>query len=151
MKNAFLFLLFILLVVTIIYAQDSSKTEKQKKEIYSLIDQYTQARETRDTVLLKRILTSDIDQLVSSGEWRMGIDGAVEGMMRSSGSNPGSRTITVEKVRFLSSESGIADARYVIQNADGTARKMWSTFIVVFDEGAWKIAGIRNMLPTRPQ
>jgi hypothetical protein len=41
---------------------------------------------------------------------------------------------------------GIADARYEIQNADGTARKMWSTFIVVYQDDAWKITAIRNML-----
>ncbi|TDI72183.1 MAG: DUF4440 domain-containing protein, partial [Bacteroidetes bacterium] len=36
-------------------------------------------------------------------------------------------------------------------NADGTARKMWSTFIVVRNEDGWKIAAIRNMLPAGQQ
>jgi len=42
------------------------------------------------------------------------------------------------------------DARYEIQNADGTTRKMWDTFIVVLDNDAWKISAIRNMLPAGP-
>jgi uncharacterized protein (TIGR02246 family) len=116
-------------------------------EVQSLIDQYTQAREQKDSVLLDDILTADIDQLVSSGQWRLGKATAKEGMMRSSTRNPGKRTITVERVRPLTPESAIADARYEIENADGTVRKMWSTFVVVRRQKTWKIAAIRNMLP----
>jgi hypothetical protein len=47
-----------------------------------------------DTVLLKNILTDDIDQLVSSGEWRQGIDESVQGMLRSSANNAGTRKIS---------------------------------------------------------
>jgi len=151
MKKISLIILFNLVVTTFIYAQDAATVENQKDDIYLLIDQYTQAREKKDSVLLKSILMTDIDQLVSSGEWRIGIDVAIEGMMRSSGRNPGTRTIKIEKIRFLNSESGIVDARYEIQNTDGTARKMWSTFVVVYDEDRWKISAIRNMLPTRQQ
>lgn len=125
--------------------------DPQKQDIFSLIDKYVQARETKDTVLLKSILTTDIDQLVSSGEWRDSIEGAIKGMMQSSERNPGKRTIKIEKIRFLNSESGMVDARYEIQNADGTARKMWSTFIVVCDNNSWKITAIRNMLPAGNQ
>ena len=122
-------------------------TDKNTKEIYSLIDQYSQAREKSDTVLLKGILTPDIDQLVSSGEWRTGIAGSMKGMVRSSSNNPGERTLTVDKVRFLDRGVAIADARYEIKNADGSIRKMWSTFVVVQQKGKWKISAIRNMLP----
>jgi len=52
-----------------------------------------QAREKRVTVLLKTILTANVDQLVSAGEWRIGIKAAVEGMIRSSANNPGTRTL----------------------------------------------------------
>lgn len=129
-------------------AQDNPTKDKGKKTIYSLIDQYSEARDKQDTILLKRILTNDVDQLVSSGEWRMGIGEAVKGMLQSSLGNPGSRKLIVDKVRFLDANNGIADARYEIQNPDGTIRKMWSTFFVVNQKGNWKIAGIRNMLPT---
>lgn len=130
-----------------LFAQGTETIENQKKEILSVIDKYTQARDTKDAELLESILTKDIDQLVSSGTWRVGKEESMKGMLRSSQNNPGKRTITVENVRFLTSESGIADARYEIQNEDGTSRKMWSTFIVVRDNGAWKISAIRNMLP----
>ena len=127
--------------------QSSRPADKNTKQIYALIDQYSQAREKSDTVLLKSILVPDVDQLVSSGEWRMGIEGSMKGMVRSSSSNPGERTLIVDKVRFLSPGVAIADARYEIKNADGSTRKMWSTFVVVQQKGKWKISAIRNMLP----
>ncbi len=147
MKNAILFILFQVMITTGMYAQDAATHNKQKQDIESLIDQYAQARETKDTVLLKSILTTDVDQLVSSGEWRSGIQSSLQGMLRSSSSNPGGRTLTVDKIRFLNPETAIVDARYEIQNTDGTIRKMWSTFIVVYEADTWKITAIRNMLP----
>ncbi len=129
------------------YGQDIKSSESQRKDITSLIDQYSQARESKDTLLLKKILTTDIDQLVSTGEWRSGIGAAVEGMMKSSTSNPGSRTLTVDKIRLVMPACAIVDCRYEIVNANGEPRKMWSSFIVVADKGAWKISAIRNMLP----
>ena len=121
--------------------------DKQQKAITSLIDQYSQAREKRDTILLKAILTSDVDQLVSTGEWRAGINAAIEGMIKSSANSPGTRTLHIEKIQMVTASSAIVDCRYEIQNADSTVRKMWSTFVVVADKGTWKIRAIRNMLP----
>jgi uncharacterized protein (TIGR02246 family) len=125
----------------------SGQATENDKAITRLIDQYSEARETKDTVLLKNILTEDIDQLVSNGEWRIGIRVAIDGMMRSSSSNPGDRTLTIDKIRYLGSEGAIADCRYEIKNPDGSERKMWSTFVVVKQKGKWRISAIRNMLP----
>ena len=127
-----------------IYAQGTT-SYNNKQEIYNLIDQYLEGRQTKDTVLLQSILTPDIDQLVSSGEWRIGIDECVNGMIRSSESNPGERKIEIDKIRLLGPDIGLADARYEITNADGSIRKMWSTFIVIKGDSRWKIAAIRNM------
>ena len=122
---------------------------KQNQAIYDLVDAYSEAREKQDTVLLKKIMTADVDQLVSTGEWRTGIGEAVTGMIRSSATKPGTRTLTVEKIKYLTPQSGLADARYVIRNDDGTARQMWSTFVVVKQGNQWKISAIRNMLPAQ--
>ena len=129
------------------YGQLNSPDEQQRKAITSLIDQYSEAREKNDTVLLKKILASDVDQLVSTGEWRMGINAAVQGMLKSSASSPGTRTLSVENIRIFNSSVAIVDCRYEIQNTDGTQRKMWSTFFVVVQNKIWKITAIRNMLP----
>ena len=148
-KNCICFLIALFLLKTpLLKAQEKKDVDARTKSIYALIDSYSLAREKKDTVLLKGILTNDIDQLVSSGEWRNGIGVAVQGMLRSSEGNPGTRTLTVEKVRFLDSKNAIADARYEIRNPEGTLRKMWSTFVVVYHKDRWKIAAIRNMLPS---
>ncbi len=147
MKNTALFIVFYLMFTCLVFSQGTQTNNKHTQDIHSLIASYTEAREKKDSLLLNSILTTDIDQLVSSGVWRRGKQECMKGMMRSSTSNPGSRSIKVETIRFLNSESVIADARYEIQNADGSARKMWSTFMVVYNEDRWKIAAIRNMLP----
>src|SRR5258706_11417453 len=148
MKQLFLLISFNVTGALFLQGQTLLPDDKQKKDIYQLIDNYSQAREKRDTVLLKSILTTDVDQLVSSGEWRNGKAASVKGMLQSSANSPGTRTFTIEKIRLFNPNSAIVDCKYEIQNADGTPRKMWSTFIVVFEKGIWKISAIRNMLPT---
>jgi uncharacterized protein (TIGR02246 family) len=147
MKNIVLALLLLLNCINTLSAQQIRLTDKQRKDIVALIDKYSEAREKKDTVLLKTILTNDIDQLVSTGEWRHGIAASVKGMLRSSSNATGTRTLIVEKIRLLSSSSAIVDCKYEIQNSDGSPRKMWSTFLVVSENGKWKICAIRNMLP----
>jgi len=149
MRNIFLLFISNMALISILHGQSVMPNDKQRKDIYSLIDKYSQAREKRDTVLLKSILTTDIDQLVSTGEWRNGIEASLTGMMESSANSPGTRTLSIEKIRLFNSNNSIVDCKYEIQNPDGTSRKMWSTFIVVSNQGIWKISAIRNMLPTK--
>lgn len=147
MKKSILLLLLNGISVSFLFAQNGMPDDHQRKAITSLIDQYSEAREKSDTVLLKTILTNDVDQLVSTGEWRNGIGSAVQGMLKSSGNRPGTRTLRIENIRMFSPNNAIVDCRYEIQNTDGTTRKMWSTFIVVAEKKTWKISAIRNMLP----
>mgnify|MGYP003579429898 CR=1 FL=1 len=150
MKNIFFLLMLNLISTSFSRGQNTVPNAQHQKDISSVIDKYSEAREKRDTVLLKSILTADIDQLVSTGEWRNGVNASVKGMLRSSASSPGTRTLSIEKTRLLNTGCAIVDCKYEIKNADGTPRKMWSTFIVVSDKGVWKISAIRNMLPTGP-
>src|SRR5215218_1964235 len=112
MRNVFLLLLINLSATLLLQAQGTMSNNKQREAIYSLIDDYSNARENKDTVLLKRILTKDVDQLVSTGEWRNGIDAAVQGMLRSSANSPGTRTLNVEKIRMLNAVYVLVDCRY---------------------------------------
>jgi hypothetical protein len=147
MKQTALLLLSHFACLMVLHGQDITVNDKLQKAITTLIDQYSQAREKKDTALLKTILTPNVDQLVSTGEWRVGINAAIEGMMKSSANSPGTRTLHIEKIQTITPSSAIIDCRYEIQNTDGTARKMWSTFIVIADKKTWKIMAIRNMLP----
>lgn len=146
MKSKLYCIWYMALTTIASYAQESPSAQEEQP-IYGLIDQYARARETKDTVLLKEILTDRIDQLVSTGEWRRGFETAKQGMLRSSSANPGVRTLVVDQIRFLNPESAIVDTRYEIANTNGSIRKMWSTFIVVYEHNRWKITAIRNMLP----
>lgn len=147
MKYTLLLLFVSLTCSECVFGQDLKPNDPRKKAIYELIDKYSEAREKKDTLLLKDILTTDVDQLVSTGEWRDGIAASVKGMLNSSASSPGTRTLAIEKIRPLSLGAAVVDCKYEIQNPNGNARKMWSTFIVVSDKGKWKISAIRNMLP----
>ena len=142
----FLSISFILSTV-LLSAQHIPASASADEVAKTLVDLYARAREEKDTLLLNRILTADIDQLVSSGEWRRGLQTAKTGMLRSSENNPGDRSLTVEEVRELTADCLIADARYRIRNEDGSVRNMWSTFLLVRQDSQWKIAAIRNMLP----
>lgn len=140
----------IVLIFSMIACSNAGLAQTNEKVFHDLIAKYAEAREKQDADLLKSVLTEDVDQLVSSGEWRIGLDTAVEGMKRSSQINEGKRVLTVEKVKILSPVSAVVDARYQIISPQDEVRNMWSTFIVVLQIDAWKIAGIRNMLPTNP-
>lgn len=140
-------LLFFLLIPVVGFSQITDEQKINSVAINQVINDYKKARETGDSVLLKSIFTEDIDQLVSSGEWRNGAAEAISGMVRSSVNNPGSRVLKVEKIKFLSNEVAMVDARYLIDQADGTQRKLWSSFILVKKKGKWLISGIRNMDP----
>jgi hypothetical protein len=147
MRISFLLLLQVS-TVCFLHAQNQVVNHSLQKEISTVIDKYSEAREKRDTVLLKTILTADVDQLVSNGEWRNGMASSVEGMLRSSSSSPGTRSLVIDKIKIINPAAAIVDCKYNIKNADGSDRKMWSSFILVLEKANWKITAIRNMLPS---
>jgi uncharacterized protein (TIGR02246 family) len=114
--------------------------------VRAVVRRYVEAREARDPKAVAALFTADADQLVSSGEWRVGRDNVVTGSLASSAQTGGKRTIDVERVRFVSADVAIADGRYSI-TGEGNDRRMWSTFVIVKASGEWRIAAIRNMLP----
>jgi uncharacterized protein (TIGR02246 family) len=134
-------------------------TAHEEAGIHELVRLYNTAREANDPKAIEALFVADADQLVSSGEWRRGRDVLVKGAMSSSARTGGTRTLTVEAIRMITPEVAVADARYEISGlADGSTRKMWSTFVVVKEarnagtdappaQGEWRISAIRNMLP----
>ncbi len=119
--------------------------------IRAVVQKYVDARERIDPKAVEQLFTADADQLVSSGEWRKGREAVVKGTMASSSSSGGKRTITVEFVRFVSSDVAIADGRYELTGlAGGVTRSMWTTFVLKRSGKEWRITAIRNMLPAAP-
>lgn len=117
--------------------------------VKDLVGRYNAARDLDDPAAIEALFTRDADQLVSSGEWRRGRQALVDGMRKSTQANPGRRTLTVETVRPLTTDVAIADARYEIEGQGGATRRMWSTFLAVRTGEGWRIAALRNMLPSQ--
>src|SRR5262245_9216536 len=142
--------LFCLLSVGMSLAQGGGGANDETP-IRDIVSKYVDARERMDSKAVEGLFTNDADQLVSSGEWRKGRDAVVRGAMASSQSTGGKRTITVEQVRFLTSDIAIADGRYELTGlSGGTNRSMWATLVVKKTDKGWRIAAIRNMLPAAP-
>jgi uncharacterized protein (TIGR02246 family) len=119
--------------------------------VREVVKRYVDARARQDPKAIEALFTDDADQLTSSGEWRRGRAEVVKGTMASSQRTGGSRTITIETVRFPARGVAIADGRYEISGlAGGATRRMWTSFVLTGSDGAWRIAAIRNMLPAEP-
>jgi uncharacterized protein (TIGR02246 family) len=139
-----------LFILASLSAGSTSAASNDERAVRELVDRYAAARQSQDVKAIEALFTADADQLVSSGEWRHGSKALVRGMLESSRSNSGVRTIIVETVRMLAPDVALADARYEIAaTAAGQARRMWSTFLCVKHSGGWRITAIRNMLPSK--
>jgi len=140
--------------IGVILALSITSARQQKDDeaaVRDTVKEYVAARERGDATALGGLFTADADQLVSSGEWRRGREALVRGTLASSKNNAGTRTITLETVRFPAPDVAIADGEYVIgASQTGAARKMWTSFVMVRSQGRWRISAIRNMLPAPP-
>ena len=114
--------------------------------IRAVVRNYVNARELRDPAAIEALFTTDADQHTTAGEWRRGRPQVIRGSLASSTQNPGNRSITVETVRFLTPDVAIADGPYEITMND-SVRRMWTTLVLEREDGAWRIAAIRNMVP----
>jgi uncharacterized protein (TIGR02246 family) len=123
---------------------------RDEADIRDVVKEYVAARERSDPAAIGALFTDGADQLTSSGEWRKGRDEIVRGTLASSARASGTRTITLETIRFPARGVAIADGRYEIAGAQEGTRRMWTTFVLVRTSDRWRIAAIRNMLPAPP-
>jgi uncharacterized protein (TIGR02246 family) len=129
-------------------AQPAPHRGEDETAIRAVVNKYVDAREHSDAHSIEVLFTTDADQLVSSGEWRKGREEVVRGTLASSQNTGGTRTITIESIRFISPDVALADGRYEISGlAGGQTRRMWTTFVFDRTPSGWLIAAIRNMLP----
>jgi uncharacterized protein (TIGR02246 family) len=119
--------------------------------IRAVIKAFIDTREANDAAGLTALLTADADQRQTSGNMRSGRDAVVSGSLATTQSTGGRRTITVDSLRFMGPDVALVDGRYdSIGRADGTDQRMLTSLTLRREEGAWKIAAIRNTLPTAP-
>ena len=128
-------------------AAQAPASSSDEAAVRELVRRYVNARELKDPAAIEALFTADADQHTTSGEWRRGRAQIVPGTLESSKRNPGTRNITVQAVRFIAPDVAIADGPYEITGAGGT-RRMWATLVLKREAGGWRIAAIRNMVPT---
>ena len=130
-----------------VYSQAISRGADESA-IRDLVQKYIDARNSRDAERTRSLFTADADQLVSTGEWRKGIDAVVRGAMASSQKEMAKSSIQVEAIRFVEPSIAIVDGRYeTVAAVTSASRKMWTTFVVKRTDHNWRIAAIRNMPP----
>jgi uncharacterized protein (TIGR02246 family) len=120
--------------------------------IRAVIQAFLDTREANDPAALGALLTADVDQQQTSGNTRRGREAVVTGSLATQQSTGGRRTISVDTLRFVSADVAIADGRYdSVGRSDGSDQRMLTSMVLRREGGAWKIAAIRNMIPTAPQ
>jgi uncharacterized protein (TIGR02246 family) len=120
------------------------------KALRAVVAEYMRARNDKDAEAVRRLFTKDADQLVSNGEWRKGLEALIQGTSASSQKEASKSTITVEDMRLLDEQVAIVDGRYQTTSLGGQVRNMWTTLVMRRTAEGWRIAAIRNMLPSQP-
>lgn len=129
-------------------AQNADRAADERA-IKAVIQAFIDTREANDRAGLTALLTEDVDQQQTSGNTRRGRTAVVDGSLATTQTTGGRRTITVDSVRFFGRDVALADGRYdSLGRADGTDRRMLTSMVLRREGGEWKIAAIRNALPT---
>ena len=143
--------LALIVAAQVAFAQSADRTADEAA-IRAVIQAFLDTREKNDAAGLAALLTADVDQRQTSGNMRSGRDAVVQGSLSTQQSTGGTRTISVDSLRFVGADVAIADGRYdSVGRADGTDQRMLTSMVLRREGGAWKIAAIRNMLPSTPQ
>jgi uncharacterized protein (TIGR02246 family) len=139
-----------LVVASPLAAQNGSAGDEAA--IRAVIKAFIDTREANDAKALGELLTADVDQQQTSGNVRRGREAVVTGSMATQQATGGRRTITVDSLRFVTADVAIADGRYdSVGRSDGTDQRMLTSMVLRREGGGWKIAAIRNSLPSTPQ
>ena len=151
-KLATLLLLLNAVAAAPVVVAQSADRAADEKAVRAVIQAFLDTREANDAAGLGALLTPDVDQQQTSGNMRSGRDAVVSGSLATQQSTGGRRTITVDSLRFVGADVAIADGRYdSVGRADGTDQRMLTSMVLRREGNAWKIAAIRNMLPSTPR
>jgi uncharacterized protein (TIGR02246 family) len=127
----------------------SADRAADEQAIKAVIQEFLDARDANDPKRLGAVLTADADQQQTSGDRRSGRDAVVKGSLSTQQSTGGKRTIAVDAIRFVAADVALADGRYdSVGRADGSDLHMLTSIVLRREGGAWKIAAIRNMVPS---
>ena len=112
------------------FAQSADRAADEAA-VRAVIQAFLDTREKNDAAGLAALLTADVDQRQTSGNMRSGRDAVVSGSLSTQQSTGGTRTITVDSLRFVGADVAIADGRYdSIGRADGTDQRMLTSMVL---------------------
>ena len=146
--------LLVVLTAVTVPSGASAQADRAADEaaVRAVIKAFIDTREKNDAAGLAALLTPDVDQRQTSGNMRSGRDAVVSGTMQTQQSTGGSRTISIDSLRFVGADVAMVDGRYdSVGRSDGTDQRMLTSMVLRREGGSWKIAAIRNMLPNTPQ
>src|SRR5688572_14528131 len=138
-------IVFVCLLAAPMRAQAPAGASTDELRVAAVIQNYVKARNARDPKAIEALFTADADQYTTAGEWRRGREHVIPGTARSTNQNPGIRNIDIAAVRFITPDVAIADGTYTIA---GNNAARWTTIVLNRERDQWRIAAIRNMLPT---
>jgi uncharacterized protein (TIGR02246 family) len=140
--------MWIIMIVCLLAAPMGAQApaaSNEESRVAAVIENYVKARNARDPKAIEALFTADADQYTTGGEWRRGRAHVIPGTARSTNQNPGIRSIALAAVRFITPDVAIADGTYTIAGSDVPR---WTTIVLKREAEEWRIAAIRNMLPT---
>lgn len=140
----------LLLLALAVPAAAQTSAGNDDAAVRRIIQQHDDARNRGDWKGLGQLFTDNAEQLTSSGEWRRGRAQIEKGSEQATTTTyKGGKYVTkVETVRTIAPGVAIADAAFEIQNIGGSSRKGHTTYVLVKDGSAWRIAASRSMVPT---
>ena len=140
-------LLVVLVVVEVpAVAQRVADQSADELAIKRVTQEFILRRDNGDEAGVRALLTANCDQRLTSGRMRSGREAVVAGSLGSTSSQGGTRSITLESIRFLGADVAIANGRYdSLGRSDGTDLHMRTTMVFWRDNGEWTIDAIRNV------
>ena len=142
--------LSLLVLSNVTLAQEPANRAEDEAAIRRVVQAFIETREDDAADALRALLTEDVDQQITSGRMRSGREAVIDGSLETTRSAGGTRTITIESIRFLGRDAAIVDGPYdIVGRSDGPDRHYRTAMVLRRDDGGWKIAAIRNMQPVQ--
>ncbi len=146
MRNGLKLLFFMLIAVDgVAIAQEAPDRSADESAIRQVTREYILRRDNNDEAGLRALLSPNVDQRLTSGRMRTGLEAVVSGSLQSTQNSGGKRVISLESIRFLGADVAIANGSYdSLGRADGTDLHMQTTMVFWRVDGEWTIDAIRN-------
>src|SRR5262245_26489498 len=130
-------------------AQTPPVAAGQEAAVKKLFEEWDAGRNREDWKAFALCYTTDATSLSSDGSWRRGrkeIESGIAELWSKTYKGVKYRTI-VESIRTLAPNAILVDATFEMTNIPGGGTRKGRVAVIVVNEGGWRIAATRNMVP----